>query len=353
MSGSIKYICEFCGKEFYGSPSRGRAKHITCSRSCTLNLRKSQSKLNCTCFICGKKFHRKASHTKNIEHICCSQECNNIRKKLDMIGNKNHQYGLKGNKNPTWKTDEKVTNYGYKKIRKLEHPFRDSSNFVFEHRLVAEKYLLTDENSIEIDGVKYLSPEFEVHHIDKNRLNNSPSNLIVLTKKEHRIIHNKTNWRELLTGHLAKKEYNMNEMPILVRRANPDAKLPTKAHSTDAGWDLYSLYDYTINPHETVKIDTGLNFKLPEGTFGAIYARSGLSTKQGLRPANCVGVCDCGYTNNYIVPLYNDSNEIREIHKYDRIAQLIIQPYIQTDLTEVNELPNTDRGETGFGDSGR
>ena len=145
----------------------------------------------------------------------------------------------------------------------------------------------------------------------------------------------------------------MDKAPILVKRADVEAKLPTKAHEGDAGWDLYSLYDYTINPHETVKVDTGLNFQLPEGTFGAIYARSGLSTKQGLRPANCVGVCDSGYRNNYIVPLYNDSDEVRTIHKHDRIAQLIIQPFIQTELTEVDTLDETERGSGGFGSSGR
>ena len=144
----------------------------------------------------------------------------------------------------------------------------------------------------------------------------------------------------------------MDKMSILVRRADAEAKLPTKAHEGDAGWDLYSLYDYTINPHETVKVDTGLNFQLPEGTFGAIYARSGLSTKQGLRPANCVGVCDSGYRNNYIVPLYNDSDEVRTIHKHDRIAQLIIQPFIQTELTEVDTLDETERGSGGFGSTG-
>lgn len=145
----------------------------------------------------------------------------------------------------------------------------------------------------------------------------------------------------------------MDKTPILVKRADVEAKLPTKAHEDDAGWDLYSLYDYVINPHETVKVDTGLNFQLPEGTFGAIYARSGLATKQGLRPANCVGICDAGYRNNYIVPLYNDSDEVRTIHKHDRIAQLIIQPFIQSELTEADNLNETERGNGGFGSSGR
>ena len=270
-----------------------------------------------------------------------------------MLGENNHQFGLKGSNNPTWKSDEKINRSGYRMIRVLDHPFKNCDGFVLEHRLVAEKYLLTDENSVIIDGKKYLDPNLEVHHIDGNRLNNSPSNLLILTHEQHRQYHNKFMWRELLTGHIAKKEYNMDKVPILVKRADVEAKLPTKAHEGDAGWDLYSLYDYTINPHETVKVDTGLNFQLPEGTFGAIYARSGLSTKQGLRPANCVGVCDSGYRNNYIVPLYNDSDEVRTIHKHDRIAQLIIQPFIQTELTEVDTLDETERGSGGFGSSGR
>ena len=352
MKGSIKYTCEFCGKEFYGPPSRSKAKHITCSKECFGKLAKSRSDLNCTCPIYGKKFHSKPSHIKRFKEVCCSKECNNIRRRNVMLGENNHQFGLKGSNNPTWKSDEKINRSGYRMIRALDHPFKNCDGFVLEHRLVAEKYLLTDENSVIINGKKYLDPNFEVHHIDENRLNNSPSNLLILTHEQHRQYHNKFMWRELLTGHIAKKEYNMDKVPILVKRADVEAKLPTKAHEGDAGWDLYSLYDYTINPHETVKVDTGLNFQLPEGTFGAIYARSGLSTKQGLRPANCVGVCDSGYRNNYIVPLYNDSDEVRTIHKHDRIAQLIIQPFIQTELTEVNTLDETERGSGGFGSTG-
>lgn len=76
-------------------------------------------------------------------------------------------------------------------IRVLDHPFRNSSDFVFERRLVAEQYLLTDETSIEINGKRYLKPEPEVHHIDQNKLNNDPSNLLILTKSEHIALHNK------------------------------------------------------------------------------------------------------------------------------------------------------------------
>ena len=110
--------------------------------------------------------------------------------------------------------------------------------------------------------------------------------------------------------------------------------------------------DVVIYPHTTVKIPTGISIGLPEGTFGAIVARSGLATKQGLRPANCFGVCDEDYRGNYIVSLHNDSNETRVVTKGQRIAQLIIIPYIAANFVECDELTNTERGEGGFGSTG-
>lgn len=350
--GSVEYTCEYCGKTFCGTPSRGKSKHICCSRECAALLIKSRNDLNCVCPVCGKHFHRKQSFIDRYKSHCCSRECLKIKKHADMYGDKNHQFGLKGRLNSSWKSDEKINDYGYRMIRVLNHPFATKSGFVCEHRLVAEKYLLTDENSIEIDGVRYLKPELHVHHIDKNRLNNDPSNLVVLTQKEHSQIHNKTLWREASTGRIARKKEMVNMEKVFVRRSNPEAKLPTKAHSADAGWDLYSVDEYVIEPGQTVKVDTGLNFSLPTGTFGAIYARSGLATNSGLRPANCVGVCDSGYTNNYIVPLYNDSNTTRVVHKHDRIAQLIIQNYVDVSLEETDHLEATERGADGFGSSG-
>ena len=353
-SGSVSYKCEFCGKEFRGSPSRSKAKHICCSKKCMSALIISRSALNCKCPICGKEFHLKPSLINKTKTNCCSKECLRELKRFTMAGEKNHQYGLKGDKNASWKSDSYIR-LGYKKIRVLDHPFRDSDDFVPEHRLVAEKYLLTEENSIEINGKRYLKPELEVHHIDENKLNNSPGNLLVLTKSEHRTLHNKKHWIELggtNKGKFPKKEDVQNMTSVFVKRINVEAKLPTRAYKDDAGWDLYSVDSYVINPGETVMVDSGLAFSLPKGTFGAIYARSGLATKFGLRPANCVGICDSGYTYNYIIPLHNDSNEVRIIHKYDRIAQLIVQKYVDFNLTEVDELSDTDRGTGGFGSSG-
>jgi dUTP pyrophosphatase len=138
------------------------------------------------------------------------------------------------------------------------------------------------------------------------------------------------------------------------KKLNDLAKTPTRGSSEAAGWDLYAATDYDIwvEPHQTVKIDTGLSIELPSLTFGAIYARSGLATKQGLRPANCVGVIDSDYRGPVIVALHNDSSESQMIPAGSRIAQLIIQHYIPVEWEEVDELTDTERGDGGFGSSG-
>lgn len=144
-------------------------------------------------------------------------------------------------------------------------------------------------------------------------------------------------------------------MEVQVKRLNDLAMLPTRGSAEAAGWDLYAATDYNIEipPHSTVKVGTGLAFSLPENTFGAIFARSGLATKQGLRPANCVGVCDSDYRGEYIVPVHNDTNEVQVIEAGDRIAQLILMPYVPMEMKQVNELSETDRGAGGFGSTGK
>ena len=142
---------------------------------------------------------------------------------------------------------------------------------------------------------------------------------------------------------------------INVKKLNDLAKLPTRGSSDAAGYDLYAAtsYNIEIQPHTTVKIGTGLSFELPQGTFAAIFPRSGIATKHGLRPANCVGVCDSDYRGEYIVALHNDTNEVQIIEPQERIAQMILLPYISMNFNEVEELSDTTRGEGGFGDSGR
>lgn len=145
-----------------------------------------------------------------------------------------------------------------------------------------------------------------------------------------------------------------NEKKINVKKLNDLAVIPTRGSSQAAGYDLYAAteYDIEIPPHSTVKIGTGLSFELPNGTMGAIFARSGLATKSGLRPANCVGICDSDYRGEYIVPLHNDTNEVQVIASKERIAQLILMPYIPMTFKEVDELSETARGNNGFGSTG-
>lgn len=143
-------------------------------------------------------------------------------------------------------------------------------------------------------------------------------------------------------------------MDVRFKRLNDLAKIPTRGSKFSAGYDLYAATDKDIQipPHATVKIGTGLAMELPVGWFGAIFARSGIATKRGLRPANCVGVCDCDYLGEYIVALHNDSNDTMTVQAGERIAQLVILPCQDIDFKEVDELHDTDRGMGGFGSTG-
>lgn len=148
-------------------------------------------------------------------------------------------------------------------------------------------------------------------------------------------------------------------MELKFKRLTDTMTIPTKAHPTDACFDIYadalsfrSDGEIWIAPHDTVLIPTGFATNIPHGYWGAIFARSGLASKQGLRPANCVAVIDEPYTGEWKVPLHNDTNEPKVIKHGDRIAQFTLLPYYDIQLTEVNELYTTDRGAGGFGSTG-
>lgn len=140
---------------------------------------------------------------------------------------------------------------------------------------------------------------------------------------------------------------------IQIKRLRDTAVIPTRGSEKAAGYDLYATANYEIAPHSTVKIGTGISIALPDNSFGAIFARSGLATKKGLRPANCVGVCDSDYRGEYIVPLHNDTDEMMSIEAGERIAQLIVMPFIPVEFEEVDELDETGRGTGGFGSTGK
>ena len=144
-------------------------------------------------------------------------------------------------------------------------------------------------------------------------------------------------------------------MRVQVKKLDSRAILPTSGSRYAAGYDLYACLDkdVTIWGHNTEMIHTGLSVALPEGTFGAVFARSGLAAKEGLRPANCVGVVDCDYRGELMVALHNDGPAAKVVKHGERIAQLVLLPYLPMEFEEVAELPETERGAGGFGSTGK
>lgn len=145
---------------------------------------------------------------------------------------------------------------------------------------------------------------------------------------------------------------------INIKKTDENAKIPTYGSEFAAGADLYAVIHNEENrveilPSETAFIDTGIVMEIPNGYVGLIYARSGLACKQGLAPANKVGVIDSDYRGNIMVALYNQSNETRIVSEGDRIAQIIIQPIEQFGFKVTENLSNTVRGNGGFGSSGK
>jgi dUTP pyrophosphatase len=157
-----------------------------------------------------------------------------------------------------------------------------------------------------------------------------------------------------------------------IKLIRENAKIPTQGSALAAGYDLYAAPDkiifpdnsegyesIEIPPHSTAKVPTGIILELPDSLWGGVYARSGLATKQGLRPANCCGVIDPDYRGEIFVAIHNDTDEYRYIENGERIAQLIFHEriYLLPDdngdiFTIVDDVTNTDRGDGGFGSTG-
>ncbi len=144
-------------------------------------------------------------------------------------------------------------------------------------------------------------------------------------------------------------------MNIKVKKLTPNATVPTMGSKFAAGADLYSAEDadVVIGPSETKFICTGLAMEIPEGYVGLVYARSGLACNSGLAPANTVGVVDRAYRGEIKVALHNHGKEAQTVEKGERIAQMVIAPYLSAEYEEADELSETERGEGGFGSTGR
>jgi len=141
---------------------------------------------------------------------------------------------------------------------------------------------------------------------------------------------------------------------IKVKKLSDDAILPTYGSEYAAGADLYACMEdeITIEPGETVMIHTGLSMELPAGYAGLIYPRSGMASKRGLAPANKVGVVDPDYRGEFMVALHNHSSSSQVVRPEERIAQLVITPFITANFEEADELSETVRNDGGFGSTG-
>lgn len=142
---------------------------------------------------------------------------------------------------------------------------------------------------------------------------------------------------------------------VKVKKLDPRAILPARGSADAAGADLYALLeeDVTLLPGETAMIPTGLSMEIPSGYAGLIFARSGLASKKGLAPANKVGVVDSDYRGEFLVALHNHSAVSHTVSCGDRIAQLVIVPYLPAVFEETEALSDTDRGAGGFGSTGK
>ena len=142
---------------------------------------------------------------------------------------------------------------------------------------------------------------------------------------------------------------------VKIKKLNDNAIIPTYGTEYSAGADLYALIsnDLEIKPQETVIIPTGIAMEIPNGYVGLIYARSSLGTKKGLAPANKVGVIDADYRGEIKVVLFNQSKENQTIKPEERIAQIVITPFLQVNFLECEELDNTERGSGGFGSTNK
>lgn len=142
---------------------------------------------------------------------------------------------------------------------------------------------------------------------------------------------------------------------VKIKKLNENAVIPTYGTPYSAGADLYACVgeSVTIEPGQTYLVKTGVAMEVPEGYAGLIYARSGLASKKGLAPANKVGVVDADYRGEVMVPLYNHSNKAAVIENGERIAQLVITPFLTADFVVSDELSDTVRGEGGFGSTGK
>lgn len=357
----IKIKCQACGKEFsipYGE--RHRKKY--CSRACYAKSRKA--KPNVTCTYCGKAFHMKPHQLKSCKRNCgvfCSRECFGKYRETWFKGENNHQHGLKGCLNSSFKGEEITKkNNGIVDVRVYvpNHPFADRNGRVTKHRLLVEQHAdrFDQKYFTEIDGVKYLKKGVEVHHKNMNHDDNRIENLEPMTKSEHTAKHN--SYREFVRGEDGKVIGMVTRLPLFVniKRLSADATIPQKSHKDDAAFDVYVPCDVAIHRgRNTVML--GFAVEIPSGHAAFIRSRSGFAAKgiegtDGQRHDADVltGLIDAPYRGEVGVIIRSEEDFV--ISKGTRLAQMQFVQVPDINFVETDELSDTERGTGGFGHTG-
>ena len=200
----MKKHCEYCGKEYETDNITKHRKNV-CSHACADMYNKWNKTPNVSCCICGTEFYVKPSRLKRLKYpnkICCSEKCEAVNRSHFMKGKNNHQYGLKGPLNASFVKEKTIDCFGYVYVYAPNHPFANKDGRIREHRLIAEQYLLTESCMVVMNGKCYLDPKYDVHHIDENKMNNDPANLIILSRSRHISLHNelRDQKRDKITG---------------------------------------------------------------------------------------------------------------------------------------------------------
>lgn len=341
--------CAVCGVDFNVPVYRAHTAKY-CNIACQRAGLKGQP--NVTCPICGTAFHVKPYHLKRFSQVCCSKECGLILRKIKMSGTNNHQYGLRGKLNASFKNEATIhDNNGNTDffIYVEGHPRPSNRN----GRILLHRYLVEinhdkfdDRYFEERNGWIVLKHGIEVHHIDGNHQNNNINNLMPVTKAEHRSIHNseQATVRSVVNGQIE----SVSKFDKKVRIKLIDGgELPCIMTAGAGGADLKAIADYEILPGERVLIKTGVCTEIPSGYLAFVMGRSGNTIKRGLHIA--LGLIDSDYRGEIGALAFNLSSDTIQIQKGDRIAQMIILPYPHIEFEESDELTETDRGVGGYG----
>lgn len=303
------------------------------------------------CCVCGKEFYAKPFRVKRTKHeLTCSKECGRKYRSQWFSGENNHQYGLKEDKNPTFKNWKRKSTWGYILVHRKDHPFHNSSGMVLEHRLIIEENAdkFDDKYFVEIDGKKYLKKEYQVHHKNEIKSDNRLENLVILTKSEHQSLHNKQ--REVIRRRnetIYSFQKKGEPIPVKIKLFD-GGKLPTRQTSGAACFDCYSNENKIIKAHSRELIKLGFGLDLPYMFEAQIRPRSGLS-KKGIDIA--FGTIDEDFKFEISANIINTTDTDFEVKRYDRICQIAIKQIERMTFEIVDNLGTTDR-TGGFGSTG-